>query len=205
MIVKSTTIRRITCTKPPKTQSAALRQIHNFLWSRGSSWRWIGMILNEKPAPISAISGITDALVGLPGTVVSAKNAPIPFYSEKIIWVHARCYCSPPAPMSTKLLCTHSHKGNLPPPGKSDLPPPGKSADFICFHRADHRALIRHHQAGPITEPQFTTTGQIWSATTELIKDLNSPPPGRSDLLPSSWSRISICHHQATPVATKVL
>lgn len=65
---------------------------------------------------------------------------------------------------------------NTPPPGKGDLlppnrsrsctaPPPGKT--LICFHRANHRALIRHHPAGLITEPQFATTGQIKSAATE--------------------------------------
>jgi len=55
------------------------------LRSRGSPWRWIGAILNEKPAPIDAINGLTYAPVGLPGAAVTAKNAPIPFYSGKKI------------------------------------------------------------------------------------------------------------------------
>lgn len=140
------------------------------LWSRGSLWRWIGAILNEKSAPIGAINGLIDASVGLPGDDISAKNANLLLLRKKIsesepgvtaihLLLRAQSSCVHTA---TKAICYHRaspiyhHRANPP--------------TSICHHRAKHRSASTEQ----ITELWFATTVQVRS------RNLNSPPLGNS-------------------------
>jgi len=103
---------------------------------------------------------LTYAPVGLPGAAVNVKNAPIPFYSEKNHLSPSQVFYSPPAQLSTKLSCTHSHKGTSSHTGNSAIQaiPPHKQASYKRhFSLKDHIDgfwLTTNHSATKASWPQ---------------------------------------------------
>ena len=100
------------------------------------------------------------------------------------------------------MICYHrtdqQTSSNTPPPGKGDLlppnrsrsctaPPPGKKP--ICFHRADHRALIRHHWTGPVC---YLRADQGTSIRHH-----------RENQICCHREEISTCHHRETPICNE--